>query len=250
MTRDAEASRPAAASDAPALEMRGITKRYPGVLANDGIDLDVRPGEIHALLGENGAGKSTLMNILYGLATPDEGEILLDGKPVTIGGPSDAIARGISMVHQHFMLVPVLDRRREHPPRRRDDGQPDLPRPQEAAPPDPRARHAVRLRDRPRRARSAPCRSAGSSGSRSSRRSTARRGSSSSTSRPRSSRPRRPRRSSPSCAGSPQRATASSSSATSSTRSSRSPTGSRSSGAARSSASGSRPRPTRTTSPS
>ena len=93
---------------AHALEMRGITKRYPGVLANDGIDLDVRPGEIHALLGENGAGKSTLMNILYGLATPDEGEILLDGKPVTIASPSDAIAQGISMVHQHFMLVPVL----------------------------------------------------------------------------------------------------------------------------------------------
>jgi simple sugar transport system ATP-binding protein len=93
---------------APALEMRGITKRYPGVVANDGIDLDVRPGEIHALLGENGAGKTTLMNILYGLATPDSGDILLDGNVVTIGGPSDAIARGISMVHQHFMLVPVM----------------------------------------------------------------------------------------------------------------------------------------------
>ena len=93
---------------APALEMRGITKRYPGVVANDGIDLEIRPGEIHALLGENGAGKSTLMNILYGLATPDEGEILLDGSAVTIKDPSDAIARGISMVHQHFMLVPVL----------------------------------------------------------------------------------------------------------------------------------------------
>ena len=92
----------------PALEMRGITKRYPGVVANDRIDLDVKPGEIHALLGENGAGKTTLMNILYGLARPDEGEILLDGKVVDIAGPSDAIARGISMVHQHFMLVPVL----------------------------------------------------------------------------------------------------------------------------------------------
>ena len=93
---------------APALEMRGITKRYPGVVANDGINLEIRPGEIHALLGENGAGKTTLMNVLYGLATPDEGEILLDGTPVQITGPSDAIARGINMVHQHFMLVPVL----------------------------------------------------------------------------------------------------------------------------------------------
>ena len=93
---------------APALEMRGITKRYPGVVANDGIDLDVQPGEIHALLGENGAGKSTLMNVLYGLARPDEGEILLDGKVIDIEDPTDAIDRGISMVHQHFMLVPVL----------------------------------------------------------------------------------------------------------------------------------------------
>src|SRR5947207_581103 len=107
-----QAALPAASDGAPphvpALEMRGITKRYPGVLANDHIDLEVRPGEIHALLGENGAGKTTLMNVLYGLARPDEGEILLDGKPVTIAGPSDAIGRGINMVHQHFMLVPVL----------------------------------------------------------------------------------------------------------------------------------------------
>jgi general nucleoside transport system ATP-binding protein len=93
---------------APALEMRGITKRYPGVVANDHIDLEVRPGEIHALLGENGAGKTTLMNILYGLARPDEGVILLDGREVDIAGPSDAIARGVNMVHQHFMLVPVF----------------------------------------------------------------------------------------------------------------------------------------------
>jgi simple sugar transport system ATP-binding protein len=99
---------PAADSGPPLLEMRGITKRYPGVVANDAISLDVRAGEIHALLGENGAGKSTLMNILYGLAVPDEGEILLNGSEVEIDGPNDAIRRGISMVHQHFMLVPVL----------------------------------------------------------------------------------------------------------------------------------------------
>ncbi|HVH63186.1 MAG TPA: ABC transporter ATP-binding protein [Candidatus Dormibacteraeota bacterium] len=97
-----------AETSAPRLEMRGITKRYPGVVANDHIDLDLRRGEIHALLGENGAGKTTLMNILYGLAVPDEGEILIDGNPVHITGPSDAIARGIEMVHQHFMLIPVL----------------------------------------------------------------------------------------------------------------------------------------------
>ena len=99
----------AEAVSAPAIEMRGITKRYPGVVANDTIDLIVRPGEIHALLGENGAGKTTLMNILYGLSVPDEGQILLDGTEVKILGPSDAIGRGISMVHQHFMLVPVLN---------------------------------------------------------------------------------------------------------------------------------------------
>jgi len=95
-------------SPPPRLQMRGITKRFPGVVANDKIDLDVKAGEIHALLGENGAGKSTLMNILYGLSRPDEGEILLDGQPVQIADPADAIARGIGMVHQHFMLIPVL----------------------------------------------------------------------------------------------------------------------------------------------
>jgi len=93
---------------APTLEMRGITKRFPGVLANDHIDIEVRPGEIHALLGENGAGKSTLMNILYGLIGPDSGEILIDGEQVHIAGPANAIERGIGMVHQHFMLVPVF----------------------------------------------------------------------------------------------------------------------------------------------
>jgi simple sugar transport system ATP-binding protein len=93
---------------APALRMRGITKSFPGVLANDHIDLEVRPGEIHALLGENGAGKSTLMNILYGLLTPDEGEIELNGEVVQLTDSNEAIKRGIGMVHQHFMLVPVF----------------------------------------------------------------------------------------------------------------------------------------------
>lgn len=97
-----------AQSPPPRLQMRGITKRFPGVIANDKIDLEVKAGEIHALLGENGAGKTTLMNILFGLSRPDEGEILIDGNPVQIADPADAIARGIGMVHQHFMLIPVL----------------------------------------------------------------------------------------------------------------------------------------------
>jgi general nucleoside transport system ATP-binding protein len=91
-----------------ALEMRGITKRFPGVLANDNISFDLRKGEIHALLGENGAGKSTLMNILFGLYQPDSGEILLNGLPIKIGNPSVAIGHNIGMVHQHFMLIPTL----------------------------------------------------------------------------------------------------------------------------------------------
>ena len=90
------------------LELRGITKRFGRLVANDAIDLVVRPGEIHALLGENGAGKSTLMNVLYGLHQPDAGEILIDDKPVTFRGPADAMAAGIGMVHQHFMLIPVF----------------------------------------------------------------------------------------------------------------------------------------------
>ncbi|WP_222050488.1 ABC transporter ATP-binding protein [Modestobacter lapidis] len=88
-----------------AVELRGITKRFPGVVANRDIALRVRRGEVHAIVGENGAGKSTLMKTLYGMHRPDEGEILLDGKPVTLRSPSDAIAAGIGMVHQHFMLA-------------------------------------------------------------------------------------------------------------------------------------------------
>ena len=90
------------------LELQGITKRFGSLLANDHIDLSIVPGAIHALLGENGAGKTTLMNILYGLTQPGEGTILADGKPLTIHSPKDAIAAGIGMVHQHFMLVPVF----------------------------------------------------------------------------------------------------------------------------------------------
>jgi simple sugar transport system ATP-binding protein len=90
------------------LELRGITKRFGDLVANDHIDLAVEPGEIHALLGENGAGKSTLMNILYGLLHQDEGEIVVDGTARRFRGPGDAIAAGIGMVHQHFMLVPVF----------------------------------------------------------------------------------------------------------------------------------------------
>lgn len=90
------------------LELRGITKRFGTVTANDGIDLIVEPGQIHCLLGENGAGKSTLMNILYGLYHADEGEILLDGVSQKFAGPGDAMKAGIGMVHQHFMLVPVF----------------------------------------------------------------------------------------------------------------------------------------------
>lgn len=92
----------------PVLEVRGVTKRFPGVLANDHINLTLYKGRVLGLLGENGAGKSTLMNLIYGLYSPDEGEILINGVPVEIAGPNDAIAKGIGMVHQHFQLVDVL----------------------------------------------------------------------------------------------------------------------------------------------
>jgi ABC-type uncharacterized transport system ATPase subunit len=89
----------------PVVSMRGIEKRFPGVLANDRVDFEVRLGEIHALLGENGAGKTTLMNILYGIYQPDRGDILIKGDPVVIHSPREAIELGIGMVHQHFRLV-------------------------------------------------------------------------------------------------------------------------------------------------
>src|SRR3981081_4660773 len=95
-----------AMTDAPnAFDMRGIVKRFPGVLANDRVDFTCRAGEVHALLGENGAGKSTLMNVLAGLYRPEAGEIWVDGQPVSLRSPQEAIAHGIGMIHQHFMLV-------------------------------------------------------------------------------------------------------------------------------------------------
>src|SRR2546430_16244671 len=91
-----------------AVELSGITKRYPGVVANHDINITVRRGEVHAIVGENGAGKSTLMKTLYGMHKPDEGEIEIDGRPVNFSTPSDAIKAGIGMVHQHFMLADNL----------------------------------------------------------------------------------------------------------------------------------------------
>ncbi|MEL7236885.1 MAG: ATP-binding cassette domain-containing protein, partial [Chloroflexota bacterium] len=90
------------------LEVRGLTKRFPGVLANDHINLTLNKGDVLGLLGENGAGKSTLMNMIYGLYEPDEGDILINGQKVDIRDANDAIRNGIGMVHQHFQLVPVL----------------------------------------------------------------------------------------------------------------------------------------------
>src|SRR6188472_3777452 len=95
-------------SGVPVLEARGITKKFPGVIANEDVNLTLQAGEILALLGENGAGKSTLMNVIYGLYQPTEGEIWVKGKPVKMNNPNDAIRLGIGMVHQHFQLVPVM----------------------------------------------------------------------------------------------------------------------------------------------
>src|SRR5665648_24501 len=90
------------------LEMCGITKRFPGVISNNKVNIHIKAGEVLAILGENGAGKTTLMNVLYGLYQPEAGRIVLNGKPISINSPSEAIALGIGMVHQHFMLVPTL----------------------------------------------------------------------------------------------------------------------------------------------
>ena len=242
---------PSSPAHVPALEMRGVTKRYPGVVANDHIDLEVRPGEIHALLGENGAGKSTLMNILYGLASPDEGEILMDGQPVTIHSPSDAIDRGISMVHQHFMLVPVLTVAENILLGDEPMANPIFLDRTRRPRPHPQARRAVRVRGRPR------CEGRIALG----RLAAAGRDPQGALPQRDDPRPRRAdrradspgdardlRRPAPAHAASSE--PRSSSSATSSTRSSTSPTASRSSGAARSSARASRPRRTRRTWPS
>jgi ABC-type uncharacterized transport system ATPase subunit len=107
MTAVPDAPPPPAPTATLAVDLRGIVKRFPGVVANDGVDFDVRVGEVHALLGENGAGKSTLMNVLDGLYRPDAGEIRVFGEPVDLRSPRDAIAAGIGMVHQHFALVPT-----------------------------------------------------------------------------------------------------------------------------------------------
>src|SRR5512147_826083 len=95
-------------TDNIALEVKNITKHFPGVLANDQVSLNLKKGEIHALLGENGAGKTTLMNMVYGLYHPDHGQIFVDGQEAHIKEPTDAINLGIGMVHQHFMLIPVF----------------------------------------------------------------------------------------------------------------------------------------------
>src|SRR3954447_17636710 len=95
-------------ADAPLLELKGITKRFPGVVANDHVDFELAKGEVHALLGENGAGKTTLIRVLAGLVRPDEGRIEIEGAPADLRSATDAGRLGIGMVHQHFMLIPTL----------------------------------------------------------------------------------------------------------------------------------------------
>ena len=178
------------ADQAMAVELEGIVKRFPGVVANDDVDLAVRRGEIHAIVGENGAGKSTLMKILYGMQPPDEGTIAVNGEPVAFRSPKDAIAAGIGMVHQHFMLADNLTVLENivlgNEPA--SVGAHRLPA---------RPRSASTSWRRPTASTSTPTSwsrtsgSASASGSRSSRCSTAAPASSSSTSRPRCSCPRR-----------------------------------------------------------
>ena len=155
------------------LEVRGVTKRFPGVIANEDVDLTLHEGEIHCLLGENGAGKSTLMNVVFGLYQPDEGSIWVRGEQVHFDGAQDAIGRGIGMVHQHFQLIPVFtvaenvilgnELSKNGPARHR-----------RGPPPDPRARHALRAASSTPTPRSATCPSASSSAWSSSRRCSAR----------------------------------------------------------------------------
>lgn len=106
ISQSAPAAAPAGAP--PRLQLSGITKRYPAVVANDGVSLSVRPGEVHAVLGENGAGKSTLMKIIYGAVKPDAGQMLFDGQPVQVRNPQEARQLGIAMVFQHFSLFDTL----------------------------------------------------------------------------------------------------------------------------------------------
>src|SRR5215210_4218821 len=106
MGGEVHASPPSVSAMPAAVALRGITKRFPAVVANDGVDFEAAQGEVHALLGENGAGKTTLSNILTGLYRPDEGEIFLNGEPLELHSPRDALDAGIAMVHQHFRLVP------------------------------------------------------------------------------------------------------------------------------------------------
>ena len=140
------------------LELQGITKTFGSLVANDHIDLVVEPGEIHALLGENGAGKSTLMNVLYGLYDPDGGQILVDDAPVTFAGPGDAMAAGIGMVHQHFMLVPGVHRRGERGPRPRARARRRADRPSRGTSPGQGDLRPVRLPRRPGRLHRGPAR--------------------------------------------------------------------------------------------
>ncbi len=227
------------------LVLRDITKRFGSMVANDRISLTVEPGEIHCLLGENGAGKSTLMNVLYGLYHADEGEIEIDGEVRRFTGPGDAMAAGIGMVHQHFMLIPVFTRRRERHARQRVDDRADRdPRPGRRSRAGHRDLRALRLPRRPRRPRRGPP----------GRRAAARRDHQGPQPRRRAPRLRRAHRGAHPAGdrradgdhapAQGQRARRSSSSPTSSARYARSPTGSRSSGSARSSARPSRPPPT------